>query len=52
MTNNQLIIKLKKETQMRIFFHYIYDRYLGKTKDIMKCFGEMKLRNYNIRIYT
>ena len=33
MTNNQLIIKLKKDMQMRNFSHYTYDTYLSKTKD-------------------
>ena len=37
MTNNQLIIKLKKDMQMRNFSKYTYDRYLGKTKDITAC---------------
>ena len=39
MTNNQLIIKLKKDMQMINFSKYTYDSYLGKTKDIMKYFG-------------
>ena len=39
MTNNQLIIKLKKDMQMRNFSKYTYDSYLGKTKDIMRYFG-------------
>ena len=43
MTNNELINKLKKDMQMRNFSHYTYDSYLGKTKDIMKYFGEKKL---------
>lgn len=32
MTNNQLIIKLKKDMQMRNFSKYTYDSYLGKQK--------------------
>lgn len=43
MTNNELINKLKKDMQIRNFSHYTYDSYLGKTKDIMKYFGEKKL---------
>ena len=39
MTNNQLIIKLKKDMQMRNFSKYTYDSYLGKTKDIMRYCG-------------
>ena len=45
MTNNQLIIKLKKDMQMRNFSHYTYDSYLGKTKDIMKYFGTKALED-------
>ena len=43
MNNNQLIIKLKKDMQMRNFSHYTYDSYLGKTKDIMRYFGTKAL---------
>lgn len=45
MTNNQLIIKLKKDMQMRNFSKYTYDSYLGKTKDIMKYFGTKALED-------
>ena len=45
MTNNQLIIKLKKDMQMRNFSKYTYDSYLGKTKDIMKYFGTKELED-------
>ena len=43
MTNNQLIIKLKKDMQMRNFSKYTYDSYLGKTRDIMRYYGEKQL---------
>ena len=36
MTNNQLIIKLKKDMQMRNFSHYTYDAYLSKTKEMIR----------------
>ena len=45
MTNNQLIIKLKKDMQMRNFSHYTYDSYLGKTKDIMRYFETKALED-------
>ena len=45
MTNNQLIIKLKKDMQMRNFSKYTYDSYLGKTKDIIRYFGTKKLED-------
>ena len=45
MTNNQLIIKLKKDMQMRNFSHYTYDSYLRKTKDIMRYFGTKALED-------
>ena len=45
MTNNQLIIKLKKDMQMRNFSKYTYDNYLGKTKDIIRYFGTKKLED-------
>ncbi len=38
MTNNQLIIKLKKDMQMRNFSHYTYDAYLSKTKEMIRYF--------------
>ena len=43
MKNNQLLKKLSKDMKMRNFSHYTYDSYLGKTKDIMKYFGEKQL---------
>lgn len=36
MTNDQLIIKLKKDMQMRNFSHYTYDAYLSKTKEMIR----------------
>ena len=45
MTNKQLINKMKNDMRMRNFSHYTYDSYLGKTKDIMKYFGEKKLED-------
>lgn len=45
MTNNQLIIKLKKDMQMRNFSEYTYDSYLGKAKDIMRYFGTKALED-------
>ena len=43
MTNEQVIKKIKEDMRMRNFAKYTYDSYLGKTKDIMKYFGEKKL---------
>ena len=43
MTNEQLIKKMKEDMRMRNFAKCTYDSYLGKTKDIMKYFGEKKL---------
>lgn len=45
MTNKQLLDKMKNDMRMRNFLHYTYDSYLGKTKDIMKYFGEKKLED-------
>ena len=45
MTNKQLLNKMKNDMKMRNFSHYTYDSYLGKTKDIMKYFGEKKLED-------
>ena len=45
MTNKQLINKMKNDMKMRNFSHYTYDSYLGKTKDIMRYFGEKKLED-------
>ena len=50
MTNNQLIIKLKKDMQMRNFSKYTYDSYLGKTKDIMKYFGTKALEDITTEV--
>lgn len=36
---------MKNDMKMRNFSHYTYDSYLGKTKDIMKYFGEKKLED-------
>ena len=38
MTNDQLIIKLKKDMQMRNFSHDTYDAYLSKTKEMIRYF--------------
>ena len=43
MTNEQVIKKMKEDMRMRNFTKYTYDSYLGKTKDIMKYFGEKRL---------
>ena len=43
MTNKQLLNKMKNDMKMRNFSHYTYESYLGKTKDIMRYFGEKKL---------
>ena len=43
MTNKQLLNKMKNDMKMRNFSRYTYDSYLGKTKDIMRYFGEKKL---------
>ena len=43
MTNEQVIKKMKEDMRMRNFSKYTYDSYLGKTKDIMKYFGEKQL---------
>ena len=45
MTNKQLLNKMKNDMKMRNFSHYTYDSYLGKTKDIMRYFGEKNLEN-------
>ena len=45
MTNKQLINKMKNDMKMRNFSHYTYDSYLGKTKDIMRYFGEKDLED-------
>ena len=43
MTNEQLIKKIEEDMKMRNFSKYTYDSYLGKTRDIMKYFGERQL---------
>ena len=43
MTNEQVIKKMKEDMRIRNFAKHTYDSYLGKTKDIMKYFGEKKL---------
>ena len=43
MTNEQLIKKTKEDMKMRNFSKYTYDIYLGKTKDIMRYYGEKQL---------
>ena len=43
MTNEQLIKKMKEDMKMRNFSKYTYDSYLGKTKDIMRYYGEKQL---------
>ena len=48
MTNKQLLNKMKNDMKMRNFSHYTYDSYLGKTKDIMRYFGEKRLEEVTI----
>ena len=43
MTNEQLIKKMKEDMKMRNFSKYTYDSYLGKTRDIMRYYGEKQL---------
>ena len=43
MTNEQLIKKMKEDMNMRNFSKYTYDSYLGKTRDIMRYYGEKQL---------
>ena len=45
MNNTGLIKKMKKDMHMRNFSNYTYDSYLGKTKDIMRYFGDKQLEN-------
>ena len=45
MTNKQLLNKMKNDMKMRNFSHYTYESYLGKTKDIMRYFGEKDLED-------
>lgn len=49
MTNNQLLNKMKNDMKMRNFSHYTYDSYLGKTKDIMRYFGDKSLEEVTIK---
>ena len=42
-TNNQLLNKMRNDMKMRNFSHYTYDSYFGKTKDIMRYFGNKNL---------
>ena len=43
MTNEQLIRKMKEDMNMRNFSKYTYDSYLGKTRDIIRYYGEKQL---------
>ena len=43
MTNEQLIKKMKEDMNIRNFSKYTYDSYLGKTRDIMRYYGEKQL---------
>ena len=43
MTNEQIIRKMKDDMNMRNFSKYTYDSYLGKTRDIMRYYGEKQL---------
>ena len=43
MTNEQIIIKMKEDMNMRNFSKYTYDSYLGKTRDMMRYYGEKRL---------
>lgn len=43
MTNEQIIRKMKDDMNMRNFSKYIYDSYLGKTRDMMRYYGEKRL---------
>ena len=43
MTNEQLIKKMKEDMNMRNFSKYTYDSYLGKTRDIIRYYGEKQL---------
>ena len=45
MTNKQLLNKMKNDMKMRNFSHYTYESYLGKTKDIMRYFGEKDIED-------
>ena len=43
MTNEQIIRKMKDDMNMRNFSKYTYDSYLGKTRDMMRYYGEKQL---------
>ena len=43
MTNEQIISKMKDDMNMRNFSKYTYDSYLGKTRDMMRYYGEKRL---------
>ena len=43
MTNEQLIKKMKEDMKMRNFSKNTYDSYLGKTRDMMRYYGEKRL---------
>ena len=43
MTNEQLIKKMKEDMNIRNFSKCTYDSYLGKTRDIMRYYGEKQL---------
>lgn len=45
MNNTGLIKKMKKDMHMRNFSKYTYDSYLGKTKDVMRYFGDKQLED-------
>ena len=45
MNNNAVLKKMKKDMHMRNFSKYTYSNYLGKTKELMKYFGEKQLEN-------
>jgi len=56
MTNEELIVKLKQDMEMRNFSHYTYTSYLNKTKDVIKYFkkeleevGTEELRDYLLK---
>ncbi|MBR0428367.1 MAG: site-specific integrase [Clostridia bacterium] len=48
MNNQELIQKMKKDMELRNFSHYTYDSYLGKTKDLIKYFGEKNLEEVTV----
>lgn len=40
MTNNQLLKKLSEDMKMRNFYHYTYDAYMGKTREMIRYFNK------------